>query len=74
MHGQDYRALVRQYTSCTGIWASDVIGVILWVVGFVMECSADFQKYGFKQNPSNKGRFVNVGEHPILEYEGRNLL
>ena len=45
-----------------GIWPSDVIGVILWVAGFAMECAADFQKYGYKQNPANNGRFVNVGK------------
>ena len=39
-----------------------MIGVILWVVGFALECAADSLKYAFKQNPANKGRFVNVGE------------
>lgn len=52
---------------CAGLWASDVIGVILWVAGFVLECSADFSKYAFKQNPANKGRFVNIGERPAHE-------
>ena len=47
---------------CAGLWPSDVIGVILWVLGFLLECSADFSKYAFKQNPANKGRFVNIGE------------
>ena len=28
-----------------------------------MECSADFTKYAFKQNPANKGRFVNIGKN-----------
>ena len=32
-------------------------------MGFVMECSADFTKYAFKQNPANKGHFVDVGEN-----------
>ena len=49
------------YAASAGIWPSDVIGVILWAAGFLMESAADFQKYGFKQNPANKGRFVNIG-------------
>ena len=52
----------ERYAASAGIWPSDVIGVILWAAGFVMESAADFQKYGFKQKPANKGRFVNVGE------------
>ncbi|CAL5223231.1 g5710 [Coccomyxa viridis] len=50
------------------LWASDVIGVILWVAGFVLECSADFSKYAFKQNPANKGRFVNIGPWKYARY------
>ena len=52
---------------CAGLWASDVIGVILWVAGFVLECYADFSKYAFKQNSANKGRFVNIGERPARD-------
>ena len=33
----------------------------MWAVGFVCECLADFQKYNFKQDPKNKGKFIDVG-------------
>ena len=56
------KPITQKCAASAGIWPSDVIGVILWVAGFAMECAADFQKYGFKQDPANKGRFVNVGK------------
>ena len=59
---QHSQSCLKDYAASAGIWPSDVIGVILWVAGFAMESAADFQKYGFKQNPANKGRFVNVGK------------
>lgn len=44
-----------------GLWPSDIIGGVFWAVGFTIETTADFQKYAFKQNPANKGRFINTG-------------
>ena len=43
------------------LWASDVIGGVLWGMGFLLESTADFQKYAFKQDPANRGRFINTG-------------
>lgn len=40
---------------------TDGLGVALWAVGFVVETTADFQKFAFKQDPANRGRFVDVG-------------
>jgi len=43
----------------TGLW--DVIGWSLWCIGFLVEAVADGQKFAFRGNPSNKGRFITSG-------------
>ena len=42
---------------------SDVVGAVLWVVGFACEATADLQKSAFKSKPENKGKFINTGAH-----------
>lgn len=37
------------------------IGLAIWVIGFLMEVIADFQKRQFKKNAANKGRFIQTG-------------
>ncbi len=54
-----------------------LIGCLLWVVGFIVEATADAQKSTFNSDPANRGRFVNVGlwrwsRHP--NYFGEILL
>eukprot|EP00803_Ostreobium_quekettii_P005900 evm.model.scf_59.1 EVM.evm.TU.scf_59.1 scf_59:414-3131(-) len=44
-----------------GLGWTDVIGIVLYTTGFLTEMIADFQKFAFKSDPSNKGRFVDVG-------------
>ncbi len=44
-------------------------GVILWIIGFLVEVIADNQKSRFKADPANEGRFINTGiwsraQHP----------
>ena len=39
----------------------DIIGLSLWVVGFVTEVIADNQKYRFRSNPENANNFINEG-------------
>jgi steroid 5-alpha reductase family enzyme len=39
----------------------DVIGVSVWIVGFVIEAVADQQKRRFKSRPENAGRFISSG-------------
>lgn len=41
--------------------AADIAGVILFVIGFVMESVSDIQKYLFRSNPANKGKVCDVG-------------
>lgn len=38
-----------------------VVGVAVWVSGFAIEVIADNQKSAFRAEPSNEGRFIDVG-------------
>ncbi len=38
-----------------------IVGIIVWVVGFVIEVVADQQKSAFKRDPANEGRFISSG-------------
>lgn len=51
-----------------GLWASDILGGLIWALGFGIEATADQQKYNFKMNPSNKGKFVNTGLWSLCRY------
>ena len=58
-----------------GVYA--LLGVIVWIIGFGIEVTADRQKTIFKQNPDNKGKFISSGlwaysRHP--NYFGEILL
>ena len=37
------------------------LGLGIWMIGFVIESIADWQKFNFKQNTSNENSFVNIG-------------
>ena len=39
----------------------DVIGVVVWIVGFYFESVGDAQLARFKSNPGNKGKLLNTG-------------
>lgn len=59
--------------------AADVIGWIIWLVGFLIEATADQQKLTFKNSPENRGKWCNVGlwkvsRHPNYFGEVRPLL
>lgn len=54
-----------------------VVGMALWLVGFMVEVVADAQKRAFKRDPANAGRFIHTGlwawsRHP--NYAGEILL
>ena len=40
---------------------SDFVGLALWLIGFGLEATADLQKYLFKQDPANKGHYIDTG-------------
>ena len=37
------------------------LGLLVWLLGFLIESTADFQKYLFKQDKSNKDKFISTG-------------
>ena len=39
----------------------DIIGVLIWIIGFVIEVVSDRQKSEFKNNKSNVGQFIQSG-------------
>lgn len=39
----------------------DIVGVILFTIGFLMESVSDIQKYQFRSKPENKGKVCDVG-------------
>ena len=38
-----------------------IIGLVVWIIGFLIEVAADAQKSRFNANPENKGKFINTG-------------
>ena len=55
-------ALAAMTTSATpafGVLA--VIGVLIWMIGFLIEAVADAQKQAFRRDPANAGRFIHSG-------------
>ena len=55
----------------------DLIGFLVWLIGFVLEVIADYQLAQFKNNPKNKGQLMRSGlwrfsRHP--NYFGEVLL
>ena len=38
-----------------------IIGALVWVIGFVIEVTADAQKSRFNADPANKGKFIRTG-------------
>ncbi|KAF5177166.1 3-oxo-5-alpha-steroid 4-dehydrogenase [Thalictrum thalictroides] len=43
------------------IKAQDIIGWIIWIVGFLIEAFADQEKLVFKNSQENRGKWCNVG-------------
>ncbi|MFP4321088.1 MAG: DUF1295 domain-containing protein [Anaerolineales bacterium] len=39
----------------------DVLGVVLWIIGFFFEAVGDWQMARFKANPENKGKVLDTG-------------
>ncbi|KAF8037819.1 hypothetical protein BT93_B0611 [Corymbia citriodora subsp. variegata] len=57
--------------------AQDIVGWIMWFLGFLVEAVADQQKLNFKNSPENRGKWCNSGlwsysRHP--NYFGEILL
>ena len=55
LDGQNPTSLEHFFDFCT------ILGITMWVVGFSLEVTADFQKLAFARNPANRGRFISTG-------------
>lgn len=51
---------MAQYRGGT-IQAVAYAGIAVWLAGFLIEAAADYQKYAFKQDASNNGRWIQGG-------------
>ena len=38
-----------------------ILGIIVWIVGFIFEVGGDYQLEKFKKNPTNKGKLLTTG-------------
>jgi len=45
-----------------------VIGFIVWLIGWILEAVADFQKFTFKSKPENKEKFIRTGLYSIVRH------
>ncbi|MEQ8674270.1 MAG: DUF1295 domain-containing protein [Aggregatilineales bacterium] len=43
------------------ITALDIIGIVVWAIGFTFEALGDWQLMQFKRNPANKGKVMDQG-------------
>ena len=55
----------------------DYLGWAFWLIGFILEAGADYQKSQFKANPANKGKWIasglwSISRHP--NYLGEMLM
>ncbi|KAF8062669.1 hypothetical protein HT031_003998 [Scenedesmus sp. PABB004] len=49
------------------LW-SDVVGGAVYAAGLVLEATADGQKFAFKQDPANRGKFIDSGLWSLSRY------
>lgn len=45
----------------TPVGLFDILGVCIWLIGFIFESVGDFQLARFRANPGNKGKVLNTG-------------
>lgn len=48
-------------TNRVGVTLLDIIGILIWCVGFYFEAKADFELTAFKNDPQNKGKIMTEG-------------
>jgi steroid 5-alpha reductase family enzyme len=54
-------AIVLSELARTGLGWSGILGACLWVIGFAIEAISDAQKYRFRNDPSNSGKWIESG-------------
>ncbi len=45
-----------------------LVAMAIWLLGFLLESIADFQKSSFKSKPQHKGKFISTGLWSIVRY------
>jgi steroid 5-alpha reductase family enzyme len=53
--------LGAQFYTSNSLGILDLIGIVIWIIGFVFEAGGDLQLSRFKANPANKGKVLNTG-------------
>ena len=53
--------LLAAATSNSPLGALDIVGVVVWLIGFIFESVGDYQLARFRADPANKGRVLNTG-------------
>lgn len=72
-----YPIILVHYSREEGITVLDIIGTLIWTIGFIFEAAGDFQLLQFKRDPMNKGKIMNRGlwkftRHP--NYFGESVM
>ncbi|MDP4291263.1 MAG: DUF1295 domain-containing protein [Bacteroidota bacterium] len=49
------------HTRSNSLGLFDIIGIILWIIGFIFEAGGDLQLALFKADPANKGKVLDKG-------------
>jgi steroid 5-alpha reductase family enzyme len=47
--------------SAAPLGAVSLAGAVVWIIGFAIEAAGDAQKYAFRNDPTNKGRWIQSG-------------
>jgi len=53
--------LGAQFYAGNSLGILDLIGIVIWIIGFVFEAGGDIQLARFKANPANKGKVLDTG-------------
>lgn len=53
--------VIHVNTAFSGINFLTIVGLIIWIIGFVFEALGDYQLSTFKKNPQNKGKTMRYG-------------
>jgi steroid 5-alpha reductase family enzyme len=56
-----YPVMLINHSEEQGIVVLDIIGLIVWIVGFVFESAGDYQLTQFKNKAENKGKIMTQG-------------
>jgi steroid 5-alpha reductase family enzyme len=52
---------INYYSSNNSFGVLDILGILIWMIGFTFEAGGDWQLVRFKNNPANKGKLLTTG-------------